>query len=336
MIDLALGRLHPSDGFEYYTDTLYWNDFNEVNYMINTLISGKKNENWIRYTCAHYGAFSKVYSFNCGNGWVEREFFSAGGISCVFGSDISEASVAQAKVEADRLGMPAEYAIVDANNPSLPFIEFDCIINHAAMHHVACVDRMTRQLCAHCRAGGYLVSYDYVGPHRNQYSWEAWSAIVQLWHQLPAEFRTDMLYPHQATMLAVDPSEAIHSELIMPTIKRYFNIVEDRALGGAIAYPLLFQNRGLHEAVSRGADDRWLQRILDADAEYSQGRIDRSLFAYAVAQPKKHVLDEQTQLDRWSADENAREADAAANGGRYSPPTPLEIIYNHFVEMKMS
>jgi len=330
-----LTDLHPSKGFEYYTSTLYWNSFDQVNVMINALVSGNPTENWISYTCSRYGPFSKAYSLNCGNGWVEREFFQTGRVSWVFGSDISEASVAQARAEADRISMPVQYEIVDANNPSLPDIEFDCIINHAAMHHVAYVDRMTRQLCVRCRAGGYFISYDYVGPHRNQYSWEVWSAAMQLWHQLPAQFRTEMHYPHQRTMLALDPTEAVHSELIMPSMRRYFDIVEKRALGGAMAYLLLFQNHGLHEAVSRGADDGWLQWILDADSEYTQGQVDRSLFAYVVAQPRKQVLLEKAQLERWSAEEDAREAEAAANGGRYFPPTPLEIIYDHFANQKM-
>jgi SAM-dependent methyltransferase len=334
MTEPNLKGLQPSKGFEYYASTLYWNNFDVVNAVINTSISGDPTKNWMHYTSFRYGPFSRVYSLNCGNGWVEREFYKTGGAGWFFGSDINTATLATARLEAERIGMPAEYAVIDANNPCLPDIEFDCILNHAAMHHVAYIDRMTRQLCVHCRAGGYLVSFDYIGPHRNQYSWDAWSAAMEMWRKLPPEFRTEMSYPHQTTMLAVDPTEAVHSELILPTMMRYFDIVETRALGGAIAYLLLFQNNALHEAVRRGAGAGWLERILNADAEYTQGQIDRSLFAFVVAQPKKHVLDEQAQLDQWSAEESAREVEAVANGGRYAPPNPLEIIYDHFIELK--
>jgi ubiquinone/menaquinone biosynthesis C-methylase UbiE len=326
--------LRPSAGFQYYSKTIYWNNFDLVNAIINTLITGRASQNWMQHTLSKYGPFDKLYSINCGNGWVERALYNIGAASWIFGSDINAESLAEAAAEAARIGMPAQYGMVDANNPKLPDIEFDCVLNHAAMHHVAFIDQMFRTLCVHCKADGYLISFDYIGPHRNQYPWESWSIAMQLWHELPVEYRTVMTYPHQATMIALDPTEAVHAELIVSTMKRYFNLIEAKALGGAIAYPLLFENRGLFDAVRCGIGTDWLQRILDVDTAYTEGQIDRSLFAFFVAQPNKSVLGDQAQLDAWSAEECAREAQAIANGGRYFRPEPLEIIYDHFLELE--
>ena len=59
---------------------------------------------------------------------------------------------------------------------------------------------------------------------------------MELWDQLPAPLRTKMSYPHVPTMIATDPTEAIHSDLIVETLARYFDLVEVRPVGGAIAY----------------------------------------------------------------------------------------------------
>ena len=129
-----------------------------------------------------------------------------------------------------------------------PTSEFDLVVNHAAAHHIAAIDRVFREVCRILPADGWFVSFDYVGPHRNQYRTDAWDAAWKINRQLPESLRQDMAYPPIPVMLQVDPTEAIHSELILQTFHRYFIEREFTPLGGALAYPLLTHNHAMFGA----------------------------------------------------------------------------------------
>jgi hypothetical protein len=193
------------------------------------------------------------------------------------------------------------------------------------MHHIAYIDRLTRQMARFLKPGGIYVVNDYTGPHRNQYGWEAVSRCAELNHSLPEAYRARLGYAHVPTMLAHDPTEAIHSELQMDVLRRYFDIVTHVRFGGALAYSLLFQNHLLYrdQRTERGA--ACIGRILAADQEFLNERPESNLFTFAICTPKA-APPRQKQLDSWTREEMEREARARDNGGRYYPPTALELI----------
>ena len=83
-------------------------------------------------------------------------------------------------------------------------------MNHAAGHHISHIDRVFRALAARLRPDGVFVSWDYVGPHRNQYPGDMWEAAHRVNVTLPAELRSPMHYPLLEEMLTGDPTEAVH------------------------------------------------------------------------------------------------------------------------------
>ena len=322
--------LKPSDEHQYYSGGIYWNNFPEVSAHLNRLITGDPSRNWISHLASNYGRVGTVLSLNCGNGWVEREMFQSGLIRSVVGIDISEDLLKAAAEEARRIGMPARYISMDANAADLSGIGFDWAVNHAALHHVAYIDHLVREIFTNLPKDGLLVSYDYVGPHRNQYAWDAWSQMVQMWNAMPSSLRSNLSYAHLKTMLAVDPTEAVHSELIVPTIGRYFDVEEKFALGGSLAYQLLFENRGLFEGRSTPEGAAWVKRIIQEDEQYARGEVERSLFAFMICRPKKQIAGGEDKLDEWTREERFREHNAAKAGGRYYHKSALEIIYDEF------
>ena len=74
-------------------------------------------------------------------------------------------------------------------------------MSNAAAHHVREIDRLFRELCRGLPADGWFVSFDYVGPHRNQFTPEAWEAAWALSQLLPASLRQQLSYPHLPTMM---------------------------------------------------------------------------------------------------------------------------------------
>ncbi len=179
------------------------------------------------------------------------------------------------------------------------------------------IDKVFREICRILPEDGWFVSFDYIGPHRNQYTSEAWEETWTVNHGLPEPLRQDLQYPHLPTMLVDDPTEAIHSELITETFHRYFTVEEFTSLGGAIAYPLLTFNRRLLDVTEAAEQARWIEWVLEADERFLHDHPDSSLFAYFTGRPNKAVLQRSDDLAKWQAEEEERERKAKAVGGEY-------------------
>ena len=321
----------PGAGFEYYQGH-YWNDLQRVRDLLNERCTGDSARAWQDHLLAEHGPFERALILNCGNGWVERELVDRGLIGSGVGVDYSENLLAQARSAAAAAHPTLEYRRCDTNTADFPDGEFDLVVNHAAMHHVAYVDRVMRAICELLPSDGVFVSYDYVGPHRNQYTAAQWEAAWLVNESLPAELRQTMAYPSMTAMLADDPTEAVHSELVMSTMRRYFAIDYEARLGGALAYPLADPQRraplvsrgggGRGRRVDHGRRPRTVGRGRTRDVLRLRGRpTGQGVTASAL-----------TTSSRWADEENAREAAAAAAGGLYYPPTMLSTLERQIAE----
>ena len=314
----------PAPDFSYYRGDIYWNNFPQVAAHLDALITGSPKRGWVEYLAERYPPVDCVLALNCGIGWPERLLFTAGLVRSVVGVDVQGSSLAVARAAAEKIGMPARYVEMDTNRPVLIDIKPQWALNYAALHHATFIDRLVREVYFSLPRDGLLINYDYVGPHRNQYGREAWSRMRQMVETLPDELRPTLAYPHMKTMLATDPTEAVHSELVLETVSRYFDIEARIPLGGALAYHLLYQNHGLYAEHETERGEAVIRSIIDADIDFTRGEVDRSLFAYVIARKKRHGISAEDLL-RWSEQERAREAAASANGGRYYPPTEIEL-----------
>lgn len=326
--------VQPSQGFQYYQGQVYWNNFAAVVALQNRLVSGKPDQGWMGYVRERYGRTRRGLFVQCGNGWVERECKRLDLIDEAVGTDIGAELLDEARRGAASIGLPAEYIVADTNRFDFTRLDYEWVFNNAAFHHIAHLDAALRSIWRGMKGQGLLVCFDYTGPHRNQYPWEPWSAMVALNDSLPKRFRADLQYPHLPTMLSTDPSEAVHSELILDYCRRYFDIVELRPLGGAIAYELLFGNRQLLAEENTEDGAAVIAQILAADLAYTRGDAGRSYFNFWVAVPRAEATLDPIDLDRWTREEEAREQEAARQGGRYGPKTALELIYDRLYHWK--
>ena len=314
----------PAEGFQYYRGR-YWNDLDRVVRTLNERATGDPELTWMEHLRDNYGPFRHALVLNCGNGWVERDLVAKGVVASAVGVDVSDELLDQARREAAAADLPLTYVQLDTNVADFPDEDFDLVVNHAAMHHVAYIDRVTRRICQLLAPDGVFVSWDYVGPHRNQYTavqWEhAWTANLGL----APELRQEMRYPHMPTMLVGDPTEAVHSELIVPTIQRYFRIEHHARLGGGVAYLLLTHNDAIQGRSQDDVDDA-VQAVMTADAALTDAAPDTTLFAYIVARADPASLADTEVLSTWTAAEDDRERLANTSGGRYYPPTAIGAV----------
>jgi SAM-dependent methyltransferase len=316
------GAVPPSSG-TYYRDR-YWNELPGVVMQLQQRATGEPFTDWVTHLATWHGRpFRKALILNCGNGWVERVMLERGVVADAVGIDVGTELLAEAEAAAEAAGLPIRYYRLNVNTAEFPEDGYDLVVNHAAGHHITYLDRVQRAVATLLPDDGVFVSWDYVGPHRNQYPGDMWEAAHAVNVTLPEHIRSAMNYPWLPEMLTEDPTEAIHSELVLPIMRRYFTLEYERALGGGIAYVLLTPNARFVDAPAEETAP-WLQAILARDAAYTDADPARTLFVYAIARPRKEVLADATQLAAWTAEEDEREQRAAENGGRYYPPTAVE------------
>ncbi len=315
----------------YYTGQ-YWNDIEFVDAKLRNKISEEYSLYWwMKFQAEHPEGFNKALFLNCGNGWVERELVSSGFIRSAVGIDYSQDLLDAAVREAKEQHLPIEYIQMNVNEVPLPNDGFDLVVNFAAAHHIARIDKVFREICTFLPDDGWFLSYDYVGPHRNQYRVDAWSRVHEVNDLLPLEMKAEIRYPHLPTMMVSDPTEAIHSELILETMNRYFEVNDFVPLGGAIAYPLLTHNSNFFKSGDYELQLSTVRKIMEADEDFLDRVPESTLFAYFAAQPKKDVLRDEVQLGEWERAEAQREISSKSNCGEYYP---RNVITSYSIEIE--
>jgi SAM-dependent methyltransferase len=310
----------------YYTEQ-YWNDLPKVLEYLCERYTGDSSRWWVVDFLDRYCSepFERGLFLNCGNGWVEREFVDRRMVRHAVAFDYSQQLLEEA--EKQRGDRAITYFQADCNRLELEPNQFDLIVNVAALHHVQYLDRLCRMLCHAIRDDGVLVNCDYIGPSRNQYSWRHWLRIRRANRVLPPSLRRPRLRrPHLATMLVTDPTEAIHSSLILDTVARYFDIVERHDAGGGIAYELLSRNPPLARASPQHRDPH-IERVLALDLEATRAGKVPPLFSYFIARPRKRVLKDEARLAYWQRAEAESERVAERRRGVYSRPQYLRLLF---------
>jgi SAM-dependent methyltransferase len=320
----------------HYYEGVYWNVFAEGMRQLNVRASGDPGRSFLDrfFDLVDGRVFDRALILNCGSGWFEHHLFEHGAVRSTLGVDWSEDLLTEAKREAEQRGIAAEYLSADINEFEPP-ADIDLVVNYAAGHHIRYLDRVLRRCCRALGDDGVFLTWDYVGPHRNQYPWIMWDAAWQANAELPPEYQSPMIYPHLPTMLSVDPTEAIHAELYETTFARYFEPIEQRAIGGGVAYLVLAENQALFDA-PREVQDPLVARIFERDAAFTAAHPDHNLFTFSVARPRPATLKDGPSLRRWTEIEDEREAAADANQGLYYPPTTLQQMTERWADDRIA
>jgi ubiquinone/menaquinone biosynthesis C-methylase UbiE len=313
---------------EVYYHGIYWNDYKPVVEYMCKNFTGDKNKWWVEDFKERYAAkpFEHALSLNCGDGRWERDFIDKKIVKKITAFDVSPDLIKKANELKDKRGI--KYFVADANKVNFRSNQFDLIINYAALHHTQYINRMCRVLSSALKPGGVFVNFEYIGPHRNQYPFIEWVLLHFVNNKLGDKFKQNLHYPHIPTMLATDPTEAIHSELIINTVKRYFNIIEKHDTGGAIAYPLITHNKKMISLPKKEVYNV-IPDILKFDENYSNLHLVPRLFSYFIATPDKKSLKNKLVIKKYIAEENQREALASKRRGVYSFIDYLKLVKNN-------
>ena len=277
--------------YTHYSDK-YWNDLEIVVKYKNKLATGNENVSWIGDILTRfkeYLPFDDVLIVGCGNGWLERQLYDLGIGKHFDAFDMSEKYINEAKEL--KQSRAIDYFLDDINSMSkIEDEKYDAVFNFAVLHHVTEVDNALKKLARCLKTNGLMFNEEYVGPARNQYSDQHLKHMLEVMSDLPEKFRTKVKFLRPPLEnFRVEPSEAIHSDLILPLIPKYFDIVYQRNLNGGVAYQLLHNNIQEFEDDSNTESVKWLEYLLKQDVNYTdEGKVP-ILFWYGVCKPKTEL-----------------------------------------------
>jgi len=281
-------RRPSSSTYDYYHKNTFWNDHPLVCEYLNELATDNKSVDWMHFLYQHYfrrQTNQKMLSVVCGNGWQDRELDKIFNFRQIVGYDISPSLIKEAKTHAP--SRKFHYYLADLNRDSLHQKNFDLAINLAGLHHIANMDHAVSQVYQSLKTNGIFANFDYIGPQRNQYSDDDLRYMNQMQHNFPEKLvgRQLILRPSLEIMLQEDPSEAVGSENIIPTLKKYFQIKYLRYLNGGMLYQVLY-NHIQNFDPRRQSHQRLLLKNLALEKKLTaQGKI-KPFFAFVVCVKK--------------------------------------------------
>ena len=164
--------------------------------------------------------------------------------------------------------------------------KYDAIFNFAILHHATEIDSALKKLSQCLKSDGLMFNEEYVGPARNQYSDEQLRLMIEVNSDLPEMFRTKHILRPPLANFRVEPSEAIHSDLVLSTFKKYFDIVYERDMNGGIAYQILWNNIESFTNYEDPESKKWLNYLLERDLYYSKEKRVPVMFWYGVGTSK--------------------------------------------------
>lgn len=240
-----------------------------------------------------------MLSLCCGDGSFENSLVEQGVFRQVTGFDISLARV--------NAGNAAYQALYGANATQKIWLEhkdvnsepygealYDVVFAKSSLHHIENLEHAFRHIGQCLKPGGKLVTIDFFGPTRFQWTEQQLKIRSWFWRErVPSELRKDVQgreipevsRPDVDAMIAMDPSEAVRSGELYPLLKQHLTLTHDAELGGGLVNLLLYgdilnsfdPDNETHNAVIREAFS--LERML-----MDVGTLNRD-FRLIVAEP---------------------------------------------------
>jgi ubiquinone/menaquinone biosynthesis C-methylase UbiE len=224
----------------------------EIKRRENQKISGDRNITFDTYLVDRYLNKMQTYrmlSVGCGLGNREIRFAQSEKFSEILGIDLAGNLIDEANKKAQKLDLHNIcFEQADFYSYSLQSNHYDIVLFHSSLHHFKNMDMTIARIKNSLKPGGLLVLNEYVGKNRLQFSKEQILEMNKILNTIPENFRTNYLTnqikkkvyaPGLLRMIISDPSEAIESEKIIPTIHKNFKIIEEKRIGGDLLMMVL-------------------------------------------------------------------------------------------------
>ena len=257
--------------------TKNWNEIPAVKERWNRFISGNPQVGHMEYIAQKYfpeASDLHALSLGCGTGGVELAWAKTGAFECIDAYDLSapRINVAIKQAHAEGLEHVLNFQIGDVRTLTLPEAAYDVVILEHALHHFSPLAAILEKVDICLKPHGFLIVNEFVGPSRFQWTDRQLAAVNGVLALLPTRYRTlpdgslkkPVYRPSLLRMLLVDPSEAVESARIMPSLRKLFSIIELKPWGGTLL-SLLFSEIGQNFPQADAASDAILQWCFEAE-----------------------------------------------------------------------
>lgn len=267
----------------------------------NQLLTGDPQLDYIAFLSRKYLASRAPVTglaLGCGMGLKELTWVSHGHFAYLDAYDLSPQRIAEAQKNAHARGITSvHFQVGDIYKMVWRSQHYDVVLTDQSLHHFAPLEPLCANIRRALKPDGYLIVSEYVGPSRFQWTDRQIQVVNSLLTLLPERYRVSwqdhtikrrIHRPSRLRMMLADPSEAVESGKIIPTLERHFEIIERRDYGGTITHPLFADI-----AANFDSSDSDTQRLLELcfhveDTLLAIGELS-SDFTLMVGRPKTGV-----------------------------------------------
>lgn len=275
----------------------HWWQVPKIKEHINLRMTGDPMMNfrqWAANTYLRDGKPRKAISLGCGYGLREIDWAKERIFESLVGVDLAPKCIASAQESAHKEGVSELVSFVVSDvSEVLSGEKYDVIIFEHSLHHFSDIPSLLDRVVASLNPGGMLHVDEYVGPRRLQYTKKQLAFANAALQLIPEEFRTDysgrwkkdkVVSPGPLMMYLSDPSEAVESDRIIPELRKRFDFLVEKKIGGTI-FPLVVQDIARNFVSDRTAIDA-LSRVLEMESVLIDRGLLESDYACIVACPK--------------------------------------------------
>lgn len=266
----------------------------------NRLVHGNPDKHYLEYFRDKYLAHRDqpiIASFGAGNGHLERAFLDFQfNFSRIDGYELNPRLVESANAKMGERGVTnVRYHVADLNSHAFDPCTIDVGVFFHSLHHVNELEHFLDRVQHAIKDDGVLLLVDYIGPNRLQYTDHQLSIANNILLTIPNEYRqsadgkatkTVCVRQSEREVISDDPSEAIRSADIIPELKKRFDVLEFRSLGGTLLNHVL---RGIAQNFDESDPDdvALLESLQGLEQWYERtGRVQPD-FVFAVFTPKR-------------------------------------------------
>lgn len=181
-----------------------------------------------------------------GTAFQENQMVEFGGVERYDYYELSQEGLNLARTAAEGLGIADRitFNCADINSVDLPEATYDVITFMASLHHVHELEK-TLVACKRALApGGIIWASEYIGPDRFAYPDQDADIARRIFRMLDPSLRLngqpELHFPSPEDIIAVDPTEAVHSSDILRTMKSLWPNLKVEGLYGSLLFMIMW------------------------------------------------------------------------------------------------
>lgn len=274
----------------------------EIQKRWNQKCSGDPNIEYEDYVVQKYlkdKSGLRLLSVGPGLGNKERNFAKYPNFHLLEGIDLTPNKVILAKKLALKNNFQnINYLLGDFKEFDFENVKYDVVLFNSSLHHFDKIfDMLKNNVIPILNDDGYLVIFEYVGPNKFQWTQKQLDRANQLLLEIPDKYRLrqnskkskNIIYrPGLLRMSLVDPSEAIESESIVPSLHQLFDIVDEKQIGWDILHLLLKDIA--HNFLNDNDETKYLLSYLFEQEDKFVSENGRSDAIFGIYQKKKQFM----------------------------------------------